>query len=140
MTTLGMVVRQLRRISQMNTELMYLVVIARILIGGFYMAGAVVDVLQRNDCLQLMEFKKIPYQPWLFAGEVVLKFLAGLAIVINFYTVINAIALIIFTLIANIIFNNFWKETGKKAQLTFVRFWSYVAIMGGLLLLIAIYF
>lgn len=124
----------------MNTELMYLIVIARIFIGGFYVAGAVVDILQRQECLQLMEFKKIPYRPFLFAGEVALKFLAGLAVVLNFYIVISATVLIIFTLLANIIFNNFWKDTGKKAQLTFIRFWSYLAIMSGLLLLIAIYF
>lgn len=116
-----------------------MVIIARILIGLFYMSAAVVDVLQWKESLQLMEMKKIPVRRILLPAEIALKFIGGLAIVCNFYLLLCTVALLIFTLIANVIFNNFWVESGKKAQLTFLRFFSYVAIMSGLLLLIAFY-
>lgn len=116
-----------------------MIIIARIVIGLFYVLSAVIDTLQWKESLQLMEMKKIPFRPIFLPAEIALKLLGGLAIVFNFYLLLFASALIAFTLTANIIFNTFWTDRGKRAQLTFIRFFSYLAIVSGLLLLIAVY-
>lgn len=119
----------------MHTIAEFIFVIARIMIASYFIIGTYYDITMRDELWQMMQAKKIPNYQIFYVCAVVLKISAALAIIFNVYTAIAAVLLFIFTGIANVIFNNFWRETGNKRVFTQIRFLVHIAIMGGLLLL-----
>ena len=59
----------------------------------------------------------------------------GLALVLGFRTRHAAMALILFTMVATLIYHDFWHFAGPDRQRQFVNFMKNVAIVGGLVLL-----
>lgn len=116
-----------------------LILVGQGLLALYFVIGAVSDVVMRHQAFEMMLAKKIPFRRILFFAAVALKFFAGLGVLVNFMPSIFAIALAIFTLIANIIFNDFWDEEGIKRQFTLARFLANTAVIGGLILIIAIH-
>lgn len=110
-------------------------IVARIMLASYFLLGAYNDIRMREDLLRLMERKKIPNFTILAYAAIALKIIAGLALVFNQYLPFAASALFIFTGIANVIFNDFWREETSKKLFMQTRFMVHVAVMGGLLLL-----
>lgn len=118
----------------------YLVILGQILLALYFVIGAVSDVLLRQAGIELMMLKKIPWPKYLYYAGVALKFVAGLALLLNFFSWIAAIVLALFTLIANIIFNNFWQEpAGMKRLFSLNKFLCNLAVIGGLLLVVSVH-
>jgi len=109
----------------------------RILMGALFVWAAWMDYQQRQFLQQMMKDKNIPQTPFLFFGAVLLKFVGGLALVLNFYTPLAAFLLAGFMLIATIIFHGFWRETGPKREYEKVMFLTHLLLMGGLLALMS---
>lgn len=116
----------------------YLIIPAQIFLALYFVIGAMMDYKFRQQTLDLMQQKKIPYKNIFYPAAVALKFFGGLAVMFNIFAGIAAIALAIFTLIANIIFNDFWAEEGMKKQFTLLRFLCNLAVVGGLMLVAAL--
>ena len=111
-------------------------VLARIMLASYFVLGTYHDVSMREELWKLMRSRKIPNYEILYYCAIALKIIAGLAIIINIYLPFAAGALFIFTGIANVLFNNFWRaEPGPKKTFSEIRFMSHIAVMGGLLLL-----
>jgi hypothetical protein len=72
---------------------------------------------------------------YLFVGGIALKVTCGLALLFNIFVPFAAFVLAIFTLIANVIFNDFWRVTGPERKSTFLHFLINIAVIGGLLVL-----
>jgi putative oxidoreductase len=66
----------------------------------------------------------------------VFEIAAGLAIVAGFQTRIAAMLLAGFTVLASVIFHNFWTMEGTARQINALSFYKNVAMIGGLLLLV----
>ena len=113
--------------------------IARVCLALYFIIGAMIDSKMRQETLQMMRAKKIPLAQFLFVCAVALKLIAGFGVMLNIFSIISALTLAIFTLIANVIFNNFWIEVGMKKTFSAVRFLANLAVVGGLLLLVAYY-
>lgn len=110
--------------------------VARLLLAGMFVYAAIHNVMNWQGSLQLMQRKNIPYPNLLLSGATGLKFFAGLAVIFNIFAVAGALALAGFTLIANIIFHDFWNKKEREFQMELLFFLVNMSIIGGLLLVI----
>lgn len=111
-------------------------VIARVMLASYFIIGTYYDITMRDELWQIMQAKKIANYQYFYVCAVALKLVTAFAIILNVYTAIAATLLFIFTGIANVIFNNFWRESGNKKVFMQIRFLVHVSVMGGLLLLV----
>ena len=64
-------------------------------------------------------------------------FAGGLSLVFDFHAAIGAAGLIVFTVMANYLYHHFWAMTGPPRQTHLYIFCNNVAVIGGLVLVIA---
>jgi putative oxidoreductase len=62
----------------------------------------------------------------------------GLMIAVGFWTRVAAIALLLFTLAATILFHDFWAMTGQARSMNLIAAMKNLAMMGGLLIVASI--
>ncbi|MFP3568218.1 DoxX family protein [Paraburkholderia sp. SIMBA_030] len=68
---------------------------------------------------------------------VVMEFVAGIAIVVGFYTRPIALLLALYTLGTALIGHHYWTMTGMEQYANMINFYKNISIIGGLLLLCA---
>ena len=61
----------------------------------------------------------------------------GLALIAGFKTRMAALALAVFTLVATIVFHNYWGVPADQAMMQQLMFYKNIAVVGGLLVLAA---
>jgi len=76
--------------------------------------------------------------PVLLAGAIAFEVVGGLSVLLGFKARLGAILLILFIIPAALIFHDFWRETdAQKQQDQMIHFMKNVAILGGLLIVLA---
>ena len=70
-------------------------------------------------------------------GAIVVEALGGLSLIVGFKARWGALALIGFTIVATVIFHQFWALEGMERQIQMIMFMKNVSITGGLLLVVA---
>lgn len=115
----------------------FLIELARIGIGLTFVILAVLDIKSRDILFRLMRDKKVP-QPWImYIGAICIKLCAGTALILNYHTIWFSVLLIIYILIACVIFCNFWAVPKEQRDFHITLFATHLAICFGLLALIA---
>jgi putative oxidoreductase len=61
----------------------------------------------------------------------------GLAILFGFATRWAALALAVFTVLAGVIFHNYWAVPAEQVMMQQINFWKNIAIAGGFLMVAA---
>ena len=112
------------------------ILLGQAIIGLVFLVAIVNDILERNELMAALATKNIPYREYLFPGAIGLKLLCGLGLVFNILAPVAAFFLAGFTLVANIIFNNFWAQTGADRKNAYFQFIIHMAIVGGLIALV----
>ena len=86
---------------------------------------------------EMIASKGLPAPELLAYAAGILEVAAGLAIAVGWMTRPSAIALAAFTLIAGLLFHDFWNYTGQEGQMQMQAFMKNIAIIGGFLVLYA---
>jgi len=79
----------------------------------------------------------MPAPKLMLLGGFALMLGGGAAVALDLYAAIGAAMLIVFTLAANYLYHNFWDMEGRERNLHLYTACNNVAVMGGLLLVIA---
>lgn len=79
----------------------------------------------------------LPMPSVLALGSGLLELLGGLAVAVGFKARISAGALAAFTLLASLLFHNFWAMPAEQVMVNQLMFMKNLAIVGGLLLIVA---
>lgn len=115
----------------------------QVIIGLVFVIAVVNDILDRNLLMSTLDIKlqsllkrKISHTHFLFYGAIGLKTVCGLAFIFNTFVPMAAFFLAGFTIIANVVFNNFWAVPSDERKPTFLKFLIHWAIIGGLIVLI----
>lgn len=115
------------------------------IVGLVFVVAVVSDFLDRNilmstldNKLEILLKRKIPQTQFLFYGALVLKAICGLALMFNILASVAAFFLAGFTIIANVIFNNFWTVRSDERKSVFLLFLIHWAVIGGLIVLIGV--
>ena len=85
----------------------------------------------------VMAGKGLPLPEVLLALAIVIELGGGLALVIGWMTRWAALAIIGFTVVATLVFHNFWAVPAAEAQMQMIQFMKNLAIMGGMLCIVA---
>ena len=82
--------------------------------------------------------KGLPMPMVLAFATATLELVGGLAIVVGFQARLAALALALFTLLASILFHNFWAVPADQQMVQQLMFMKNVSVAGGLLLLFSL--
>lgn len=107
--------------------------IARVLIALMFVLAGFGKLTGLEGTAGYIASKGLPL-PWVLALSAgVLELVAGLALAVGFQTRIAALALAIFTLVATLLFHNFWAMPADQAYVQQLMFMKNLAAIGGLL-------
>jgi putative oxidoreductase len=82
--------------------------------------------------------KGLPLPGVLAFMTALLEVVAGVAILVGYRTRLAALALALFTLLASVLFHNFWAMPAEQQMMQQLMFMKNLSITGGLLLLVAL--
>ena len=112
-----------------------MVLIARICLSSFFLWAGVTKVWNWKGTVEYMKSKGMPSS--VLPAAVILQLVGGLSVFLGFQARIGAVLLIVFVIPAAVKMHNFWKVTGPERTTQKTLFMKDVAILGGLLLLLA---
>lgn len=114
-----------------------LMVIGRIVFGGFFLIAGIRNFLHFGERTQLKTNYGWPLPAPLLAIGFAVQVLGGLSLILGFWTTVGALALIVFMILATPLYHNLFLFKGKDRDphlyLTLVN----ITLSGGLLLIIA---
>lgn len=120
----------------MNTEIIFF--IGRILLGGYFLFNAYSHLFKTKDLTAYAEMKKVPMAK---AAVIV----SGLLLLFGGYTIITGVqvtagiaALALFFIPVTFSMHAFWQEEGQMRMIDQVQFMKNLAILGAVLMLLAI--
>jgi putative oxidoreductase len=119
----------------MNSKYKPLAFVARILLAAIFISAGFSKVMGFDGVTVYIASKGLP-MPMILAGlTIALEILGGLAIVIGYKARIAGLLLGLFTLLAALIFHNFWAFPPEQVYLQNIMFMKNLSMAGGLFLL-----
>lgn len=115
-----------------------LILIGRILISAFVFWSIAEKVRNWQRTTNFMKLKRVPQVHLVLPLAVLLQALAALMILVGFMPRLGALILIIFLVPSAIRFHDFWTLSGPERTADQTLFMKDVAIVGGLLFVLAL--
>ena len=114
-----------------------LVILGRALIALLFVPAGVSKVFGFAGTVGYITSVGLPLPTLAAIGAIVVEVGAGLALLAGYRTQLVALILAAFTLVAAVVFHNFWAAPAEMAQMQQIMFFKNIAIVGGLLILSA---
>jgi putative oxidoreductase len=115
----------------------YVPLIGRALLSAIFLLSAMGKLGNFSGTAQFMASKGMPATSFFLVMAILFELGGGLSILLGYKARLGALALIVFLIPASLIFHNFWAYEGMEQQMQMINFLKNVAIMGGLLQVIA---
>ena len=112
-------------------------VVGRILLALIFVLSGFGKITGWEGTAGFMASVGFPAVTLFLIGAIVLEIGGGVSLILGFKARWGALALIIFTIPATVIFHNFWALEGAEAFTQRIMFMKNLAIMGGLLVVMA---
>ena len=106
----------------------------RVLLGGFFVLAGTHHFFIVPALTTAMKARGVPAPPLVLIAGSVFQIFAGLLLALGVFAGWAALGLVLFTLIASIMFLNFWDAEGPARDAARIGFQTNVGIIGGLLL------
>jgi len=90
-----------------------------------------------DGTLQYMSSKGLPFTEVLLGLTILIELGGGLLIAAGWYARWAALAVFLFIIPTTLVFHNFWTFEGMERQMQMIQFLKNLAIMGGLLYVVA---
>ncbi len=111
--------------------------IAHFLIGFFFIYFGFSNFQQRTAIIDVMSEKGVPLAGLVFYLGIITQTLCGLLIIINTLVLFAASILILFDIVAVLLFHQFWKLEGELRRLNLIIFiTNLTVVLGALIILI----
>lgn len=112
-------------------------ILGRALLGLFFVCIGIISIVEWDANFSILQHHQIPYSTYALNLAITAEILLGLLLIIGKLYRTAAALLIILTLICASIYLQFWNMTGIAQINTLIQFLSDIAIIAGLLLVIA---
>ncbi len=112
-----------------------MILIARICLSSFFLWEGVANIWNWKGTAEYMKSKNLPSS--VLPAAVILQIVGGLSVLLGYQARIGAVLLIVFIIPAAIKMHDFWKASDPERITQKMLFMKDVAILGGLLLLLA---
>jgi putative oxidoreductase len=107
--------------------------VGRILIAFIFVFAGFGKITGFEGTVGYIASKGLPLPQLAAAGAILVEFGGGLMIILGWKARWAAAAIFIFTLLAALIFHDFWAAAADQAQNQMIHFMKNVSMMGGLL-------
>ena len=111
--------------------------VGRIFLAAIFVLSGVMKLADFEGALGHMQSQGIPFAAPLLMIAAIVEILGGLSIITGFMTRIGTFALFLFLIPVTLLFHDFWNYAGPERVSQSAQFMKNVAIMGGLLILMA---
>jgi putative oxidoreductase len=115
-----------------------LIIIGRFLLGLYFIQAGVRNFMKLPLHTGILQKKGIPMPRESLIVALAVQVLGGLSVALGIFPAIGAIGLILFTIVANALYHDFWNYTGDERTPHFNSVMTNLAIIGGFLLVIAV--
>lgn len=112
-----------------------LALLARVLIALIFVTSGLSKITGFEGTVGYIATKGLPLPAVLAACAAALELVGGLFIIVGYKTKITGAVLALFTLIAGVLFHNYWAVPAEQAFIQQIMFMKNLSIAGGLLLL-----
>ena len=114
-------------------------ILAHVCIAFLFLYRGITAFPQFGEHMETMRSHRVPFPKFvLYCGFAVLL-LGGLSVLFEFYVWIGAGMLVVFTVLANVLYHDFWVMTEPRQKQTHLWiFCNNIAVTGGLLLVISL--
>jgi len=112
--------------------------IARILLALMFVMSGVSKLAGLEGTAGYIASAGLPLPIVLAVGAGLLELVAGIALAVGFQARIAALALALFTIVATVLFHNFWAAPADQAFVQQLMFMKNLAVTGGLLFVFAL--
>lgn len=114
-----------------------LVALGRALIALLFVPAGISKIFGFAGTVGYISSVGLPLPALAAIGAIVVEVGAGLALLAGYRTQVVALILAAFTLVAAVVFHNFWAAPAEMAQMQQIMFFKNIAVVGGLLILAA---
>lgn len=121
----------------MSTQSDLLTLIGRIFLGLMFFIAGIGKITGYDGTVQYATGAGLPLPQIGVPIGIAIEVLAPLLLLVGYKTRWAALALIVFVIVANIFFHNFWAMEGAPRMMNQVAFLKNLAVIGGLLILTA---
>jgi putative oxidoreductase len=119
----------------MNSTAKPLALVARILLAAIFVSAGFSKIMGFDGVTAYIASRGLPI-PMIIAGlTIALEIVGGLAIIVGYKVRIAGSLLALFTLLAALIFHNFWAFPPEQVYLQNIMFMKNLSMAGGLFLL-----
>lgn len=115
-----------------------LLIIARVLLAFYFLKAGISNLKNFSKLVPFVRSKKIPLPGVAMALVVFVQIVGSLQVIFNFYAAIGALGLLVFTVFANLFICNYWTMKGMQRRNINFLFYANIAVIGGLLLVVAL--
>ncbi len=113
-------------------------IIAHAMIGFLFLFRGLGALGDFADHLSRFEKLKVPFPRLVLAGGFATMLIGGVMVLLDYRAAIGAGMLIVFTVLANLLYHHFWSMDDPRQRQTHTWiFCNNIAVMGGLLMVIA---
>jgi putative oxidoreductase len=109
------------------------VVVARVLLALMFVMAGVGKFAGLAGTAAYIASKGLPMPMLLAVVTAVIEVVGGVALIVGFQARIAALVLAVFTLLASLLFHNFWAMPADQAFVNQLMFMKNLAVAGGLL-------
>ena len=114
-----------------------LALIGRILLALIFITSGLSKIGGFDGTVGYIASKGLPLASVVAVLTILIELGGGLAILFGFATRWAALALAVFTVLAGVIFHNYWAVPADQVMMQQINFWKNVSIAGGFLALVA---
>ena len=111
--------------------------LGRVLLSLIFLASGLGKIAAWDATAGYMASEGMTLVPLFLVAAILFEVLGGLSVLLGMKARVGAAALIVFLIPATLIFHDFWAFEGMERQIYMAMFMKNLAIMGGLLLVIA---
>ncbi|MFN4166090.1 MAG: DoxX family protein [Ferrovibrio sp.] len=111
--------------------------LGRILIALLYIPAGINKIGGFQGTVGYIASKGLPLPQVAAAGTIVVEVVVAAALLVGFKARYAALVLAAFTLVAAVIFHNFWAVPAEQVMMQQIQFFKNLAIVGGLLFVAA---
>ena len=121
----------------MNANRDVAALVGRVLLASLFVWSGFGKIAGFAGTAGFIASKGLPMAQLLTAAAIVAELGGGLAIIAGWKVRWSALVLVAFTIVASVVFHNFWAAPPEQAMMQQINFIKNTAIIGGLLLLYA---
>lgn len=108
----------------------------RILIALIFILSGFSKIAGFDGTVGYIASQGLPTPPLLAIVAIIVEIGGGLMLVLGWRARWGAVALLVFTALAALLFHNFWSVPADQAQIQTIMFMKNISIMGGLLFVV----